>query len=401
MRNPDKESKKAPGNVKTFSADEVKRKKRGMAMFVATVISVGACFFFLIFGGGKGSYEGGGDYEGINTETPQTGDVRIGRTKRENVDIASDFDRRSRNRERNESSSFDWFDREGGKVDNPADDERRSSLSSDERKLQDALARADALAGGATTAATAGSRGHSSAPSSSGVSPAQPSAPSESERYYAKKKEELDRRTEEQLRRIEEMQNPKPKVTATTVEKKSNIPVAEVEGKETQKGFYGIEGSSSKKGSNNIRAVVHGEHANLRSGATVKMRLLDNIRIGEYRVPQNTFIYGKLSFSKGRAQIFVENINYNNNIIPFQGVIYDKDGFEGIYVPDNVVDETARKAGSSAVSAVDVNISSPSSIVNSGFNAVTGAIKSAVSGSVKEEKISISTNYLLTIKQQR
>lgn len=400
MRNPDKESKKAPGNVKTFSADEVKRKKRGMAMFVATVISVGACFFFLIFGGGKGSYEGGGDYEGINTETPQTGDVRIGRTKRENVDIASDFDRRSRNRERNESSSFDWFDKEGKKVDAPAEEDYKSSHSSDERKLQEALARADALASGAATAAPAKSHSYTAVSSSSGVSSSQSSEPSESERYFAKKKEELDRRTEEQLRRIEEMQNPKPKVTATAVEKKSNIPVAEVEGKETQKGFYGIEGSSSSKGSA-IRAVVHGEHANLRSGATVKMRLLDNIRIGEYRVPQNTFIYGKLSFSKGRAQIFVENINYNNNIIPFQGVIYDKDGFEGIYVPDNIVDETARKAGGAAVNSVDVNISSPSSIVNSGVNAVTGAIKSAVSGSVKEEKISISTNYLLTIKQQR
>lgn len=400
MRNPDKESKKAPGSVKTFSADEEKRKKRGKAMFVATVVSVGLCLFFLIFGGGENSSESG-YYEGINTETPQTGDVRIGRTKRENVDIASDFERRNRNREKNASSSFDWFDKEGKKVDAPAEENYKSSRSSDERKLQEALARADALASGAATAAPAKSHSYTAASSSSGVSSSRSSEPSESERYFAKKKEELDRRTEEQLRRIEEMQNPKPKVTATAVEKKSNIPVAEVEGKETQKGFYGIEGSSSKKGSNNIRAVVHGEHANLRSGATVKMRLLDNIRIGEYRVPQNTFIYGKLSFSKGRAQIFVENINYNNNIIPFQGVIYDKDGFEGIYVPDNVVDETARKAGGAAVNSVDVNISSPSSIVNSGVNAVTGAIKSAVSGSVKEEKISISTNYLLTIKQQR
>lgn len=399
MRNPDKESKKAPGSVKTFSADEEKRKKRGKAMFVATVVSVGLCLFFLIFGGGENSSESG-YYEGINTETPQTGDVRIGRTKRENVDIASDFERRNRNREKNASSSFDWFDKEGKKVDAPAEENYNSSRSSDERKLQEALARADALASGAATAAPAKSHSYKAASSSSGVSSSQSSEPSESERYFAKKKEELDRRTEEQLRRIEEMQNPKPKVTATVAEKKKNIPVAEVEGQERQKGFYGIEGSSSSKGSA-IRAVVHGEHANLRSGATVKMRLLDNIRIGEYRVPQNTFIYGKLSFSKGRAQIFVENINYNNNIIPFQGVIYDKDGFEGIYVPDNVVDETARKAGGAAVNSVDVNISSPSSIVNSGVNAVTGAIKSAVSGSVKEEKISISTNYLLTIKQQR
>jgi hypothetical protein len=399
MRNPDKESKKAPGNVKTFSADEEKRKKRGKAMFVATVVSVGLCLFFLIFGGGENSSESG-YYEGINTETPQTGDVRIGRTKRENVDIASDFERRNRNREKNASSSFDWFDKEGKKVDAPAEENYKSSRSSDERKLQEALARADALASGAATAAPAKSHSYTAASSSSGVSSSQSSEPSESERYFAKKKEELDRRTEEQLRKIEEMKNPKPKETATVAEKKKNIPVAEVEGQERQKGFYGIEGSSSSKGSA-IRAVVHGEHVNLRSGATVKMRLLDNIRIGEYRVPQNTFIYGKLSFSKGRAQIFVENINYNNNIIPFQGVIYDKDGFEGIYVPDNIVDETARKAGGAAVNSVDVNISSPSSIVNSGVNAVTGAIKSAVSGSVKEEKISISTNYLLTIKQQR
>lgn len=164
------------------------------------------------------------------------------------------------------------------------------------------------------------------------------------------------------------------------------------------KGFYSLQGQKREK-SQNIRAVVHGEHKDLRAGSVVKLRLLDEADLDGYHIPRNTFVYGTLSFSGNRAQITIENINMDNNIIPFKGVIYDKDGFQGIYVPDNKVSETAQQAGADMVSAVDVAVSG-TSFLTSPVNAVGNAIQGVATASIREPKISISTNYQVTIKPE-
>lgn len=165
-------------------------------------------------------------------------------------------------------------------------------------------------------------------------------------------------------------------------------------------GFYGLE-SETNVIERDTRAVIHGNHENLTSGAIIKMRLIDDVNIEGVKIPMNTFVFGKLSFKSGRAVIQINSINYNNRILRFNGTVYDADGFEGIYVPDNIVSDTRKKAGSDAISAIDIGVSSKSKIVNSTISAVGNAIKGAVSGSIKEAKISISSNYMITIKKKK
>lgn len=396
MRNPDKESKKAPSLQKTFSIDDETRKRERTKHFISVLLLLLCIVLFLLMGGGTET-EDAADEKGLNTETPQTGSVRVGRTKRENVEIAGEYDRREADRNKVSHSSFDWYYNEESKADDGKTE--KSGGRNDKERLAEAVERSEAIVqdvgrdGGRERAASTKTQ-------SGGGSQASRSA---SDEYVARREAEVRRQQDEQIKRIEAAANAQSGAGGKKEVKKKKEPegpVAEVDKKEVQKGFFGIDGVAKSK-SDNIRAVVHGEHKNLHSGATVKMRLLDNIKLGEWRVPKNTFVYGVLSFSKGRAQITIENINLEDNIIPFKGTIYDKDGFEGIYVPDNVVDDAKRKAGGDAISSLDVNVSSASSLINSGVNAVTGAVKSAVSGSVREEKITISTNYQLTIKQKR
>ena len=165
-------------------------------------------------------------------------------------------------------------------------------------------------------------------------------------------------------------------------------------------GFYGIE-SANDSFNKDTRAVIHGNHVNLTSGAIVKMRLLDDIEVEGVKIPMNTFVFGKLSFKSGRAVINIQSINYHNKILRFRGAVYDSDGFEGIYVPDNVISDTKDKAVSDAVGSVNLNVSSKSRMVNSAISAFGNAIKGAVSGSLREAKISISSNYLVTIKRRK
>lgn len=161
-------------------------------------------------------------------------------------------------------------------------------------------------------------------------------------------------------------------------------------------GFYGLQEATAA--STDIRAVVHGEHRNLERGAIVKLRLLDDILINGTLIPANTFLYGKLGFAACRATIRIQNIQYQQTVYPFEGTIYDKDGFEGLYVPDNRIDEATRKAGSQALGNVDLRIPSVSFIA-SAANAAVSAVQSVAQQAVGEQKINISSNYLVTIKQ--
>ncbi len=167
-----------------------------------------------------------------------------------------------------------------------------------------------------------------------------------------------------------------------------------------KRGFYGLD-KNNPNDDGHVKAVVHGLHKDVTSGSVIKMRLLEPVKAENVEIPRNSFVYGKLSFGSGRAMVRIENINFRNRIIPFTGSIYDRDGFEGLYVPDNAISETKKNATGQAVSSTDVRVNSPVSMLNSAANAVTGAIKSAVSSSVRETKITISSNYLITIKRDK
>ena len=172
-----------------------------------------------------------------------------------------------------------------------------------------------------------------------------------------------------------------------------------VVGKPKNKGFYGIteEESDFKP---DIRALVHGDYRNIKTGAIVKFRIIDEFTIDGVHIPKNTFLYGQLSFSSSRAMIKIENIQYKNMIIPFNASIYDQDGFEGLYTPDNIIDEAKRDVANDVISSTNLNISGGIPFLSSATNAVTSAIKSISQAAVKEKKLNISSNYQVNIRYE-
>jgi conjugative transposon TraM protein len=172
-----------------------------------------------------------------------------------------------------------------------------------------------------------------------------------------------------------------------------------VVGKQKNKGFYGL-ASDEIDYKPDIRALVHGEYRNIKTGAIVKFRIIDEFTIDGVHIPKNTFVYGQLSFSSTRAMIRIENIQYRNTIIPFNASIYDQDGFEGLYTPDNIVDEAKRKVANDVISSTNVNFSGGIPFVNSAANALTSAVKSISQSVVKEKKLNISSNYQVNIRYE-
>lgn len=218
--------------------------------------------------------------------------------------------------------------------------------------------------------------------------------PSDKELFELEKQLLLEKKRRELEERLGLVNTPKEE-EKQEVAKTSEIVV----GKPKNKGFYGIteEESDFKP---DIRALVHGDYRNIKTGAIVKFRIIDEFTIDGVNIPKNTFLYGQLSFSSSRAMIKIENIQYKNMIIPFNASIYDQDGFEGLYTPDNIIDEAKRDVANDVISSTNLNISGGIPFLSSATNAVTSAIKSISQAAVKEKKLNISSNYQVNIRYE-
>ena len=194
--------------------------------------------------------------------------------------------------------------------------------------------------------------------------------------YYGEEEEEVGENTEERIKE-------EPQVAATP-------PPAN--------GFKPIKESSKKEYHGSIRAVIHGEQKNITTASQVDLRILDPVEIEGTVIPRNTTIIGMARFNSNRVYINIENIAYSNNVYPFKGTIYDQDGFQGIYFPNNLVNEAKTEAGSETLTSTNVNVSGLTGIVNTGANALINATKNVVNGSVRETKVTLPANYKLIIK---
>lgn len=366
----------------------------------SVIVFIGACVLFYILGGGTQVVAEHTEEE-VELSLPSIGqNVVLAEDVFDATEKSSAFRLRKEKEDLIAGSAFDWYNNDTISTDNTRISSTPISAyeNSEEAKLQKTIQQSNDLALSflnkkeeEKTTSKRSLGGSSSSSSQSSIA----SDRAERQARYEKARERNEKALEEYKERMNASQ--KKKEEPKKVEEKKIY--AEIDNGKTKKGFYSI--SSSENNINrDIRAVIHGEYKNISTGSQVKLRLLDNIKIGNVRIPKNTFVYALLSFGNGRAQLKTEQINYNGKMIPFEGIIYDRDGFMGLYIPENKVSNTKKEAGAEVVSGVDLNISSPYSLVSSAVNSVTGAVQSAVSGSIRDEKITISANYQLIIKQE-
>lgn len=188
---------------------------------------------------------------------------------------------------------------------------------------------------------------------------------------------------------------PEPNAESKSVCAEESVP------KKKKSGFRTMGGQKIEQQGNSIRAVVHGEQKDITTSSQVKLRILDAVTIDGIIIPRNTIIYGRASFSSNRMTIRTDNITFNNSVYPFKANIYDMDGFAGLYIPDNVLDEAKDEVGSSAVTGTNVNLSSMTGILNTAANATVNAVKSISNNKITEVKVTLPANYKLIIKKEK
>ena len=97
-------------------------------------------------------------------------------------------------------------------------------------------------------------------------------------------------------------------------------------------------------------------------GSRIRIRLLDDIFIGNHLFKKGSYLYGLVSgFSAQRVHVNINTILYGDMILKTKLTIYDDDGIKGLYVPNSDFRDMMRIAGSRMAQSSNVNINSSQS----------------------------------------
>ena len=157
-------------------------------------------------------------------------------------------------------------------------------------------------------------------------------------------------------------------------------------------------GFNGKRTSNTmIRAEIY-ESSKVLDGNRIKMRLLEDAWLKGQKVIENTFLYGICKINNERLFIRVSNFPIANSFLPVDLQIYDLDGLQGLYIPDNVARRVSKEVGSRTNASTLWGMSNDP-LSNMGISAVDQSSRILLKR-VKLKKVSIKKNTLVYLINQ-
>lgn len=154
---------------------------------------------------------------------------------------------------------------------------------------------------------------------------------------------------------------------------------------------------------NTIKACVHGDQT-ITSGQSVRIRLLEAMRVGKYVLPRNTLITGEGSIKGERLDIEILQVEHNGTIIPVELTVHDNDGQAGIFIPGSMeasaAKEMAANLGQNLGTSISItNQSAGDQLLSEvGRGAIQG-VSQYISKKMREEKVHLKSGYTLMLYQ--
>ena len=158
-----------------------------------------------------------------------------------------------------------------------------------------------------------------------------------------------------------------------------------------------------------IKASVD-EDIKVTDGSRVRLRLLDDIDVGDRTIAKGSYLYCTMSgFSQQRIKGTVKSVLVNDELVKVNLSIYDTDGMEGLYVPKSSFRETTQDVASGAMSqSMSLNDgSSTTSMGRWGMQALQNAYQktaNAISKNIRKNKVKVKYGtqvYLINSKEKR
>ena len=165
-------------------------------------------------------------------------------------------------------------------------------------------------------------------------------------------------------------------------------------------GFYTAAGNEGVQDKNSIRACVY-QTVTLTSGQELQIRLLEPMQAGNLLIPANTVVTGTCRIGAERMEVTINSIQYADNIIPVDVLVYDMDGQRGIFVPGSdeikAAKEVAAQMANSAGTSIMISDNAGSQLAaDMGKGLIQGASQ-FVSKKLSVVKVTLKTNYRLLL----
>lgn len=181
---------------------------------------------------------------------------------------------------------------------------------------------------------------------------------------------------------------------------KESQPVA----KETENAVYRVQKSegtatlfntvTKEKEGKFIEAIIDQDIKSGTLGARLRIRLLDDILIGNAIVGRGTYLYALISgYEAQRVKLTISSVMINDRIFPIKLSIYDVDGMEGLYVPASAFREFSKELGGNTTGGMNLtmqpNSDELSQLYMSALQRMFTSTSQAVSKSIKKNKANI------------
>jgi conjugative transposon TraM protein len=158
------------------------------------------------------------------------------------------------------------------------------------------------------------------------------------------------------------------------------------------------------KADDNIKAIID-EAKKVTAGARVRIKLLQDIFVGDNIIPAGTFIYGVVSgFQTQRINISITSINQSGTPLPVKLDVYDNDGYLGLYVPSSNFREFTKDVGTqstSGLSQLQTSNGSTTDIQSSLMSKVFQSSTNTVGKLIAQNKATLKPDYIIYLKENK
>lgn len=159
---------------------------------------------------------------------------------------------------------------------------------------------------------------------------------------------------------------------------------------------------SLHKEDNLIKAVID-ENIKGYLGSRIRLRLLEDVFVKNYKVPAGTILYAQITgFGLQRVNLNVVSILNKGEIIPINLAIYDLDGMKGLYVPRSEFREMVRQIGSNTNSLQGSTLSQESEKFYTSFlNNLLNSSSQTIANIIKSNKVRLKYNsHILLVNEK-
>lgn len=161
--------------------------------------------------------------------------------------------------------------------------------------------------------------------------------------------------------------------------------------------FYEMSANTSVNSAGNaIAAVIH-ENQSVVSGATIKLRLEQDMYVQGTLIPAGSFVHGEGKLNGDRFLVDIKSIHFGNSVFPVKLSVFGLDGLEGVQVDGAISREVAKQGIDQGLQSMQLS-SLDASLTAQAASAGIETVKTLLSRKIRLVKVLLKAGHPVLLK---